>query len=644
MRPGKRRRRRPGSPEVHSSEDEGDGRPSKSTRRSDNPSVRSSASKTAAESDSGSADENDLQFFVDHNHPRSTPSPDRGLYRKRWDKVHQKYFDDLPFDDAESEFQQRVSEWRFGPPGGRFPAGEDLAVRGAVSGDPDDGDQPPSEDDMDRAESTSGGAVGDAQVGQQFKRGRIEDLLHAHRHGHHGGRKHKRAEGAGSAMDTDAVEESGGRGGGGTITPIPPVTRSSIDTASFERTFRNKWIMKTWAFAGMTKEEEGEGQQKKGSMRSTSLCYLPLMHLKFYLSKIQYERLITPSRVVEVGVRVVPLGNSVCFDTNQVGPGSATSEHVVFYASGVGVNRFMPSYPVKVTPDKSVPMRPAKIEPYVSDTGNLFGPFFEKMWGSSDSEHLDKSFVGVDCAIRHWNSYLAYGNPVFTPGGHYRLDQVIDVMPANAVEGTPIVDWKYEPQAGWIKVDTPDTYLTQDKACVYGVSPYINANPVALVDRVKHATTGNISSVRGSIGASLALNKPEFEDWDTIAIEQADLIKLNSNAGGLFHFNEGFPVFGTLPIQSNSPGDSNSSWVNCNTLWQVETYCKIRCGLPTDKHTVMYIGSLKSLAQYHLGPSNDNGAAICADRFYLPQYYNLGVVPKGGSQVSKKYKKDGSFE
>jgi len=127
--------------------------------------------------------------------------------------------------------------------------------------------------------SEGGGAVGDAQAGQQFKRGPIEEHQTIRHKRHHGG------------------DASGhGSGASGVAAQVPPMLRSDQSSKFTSQTINNKWIIRSFGFAWSQKERSAEdtvqGQVKKhGRIKSTSMVMLPVMHTSFYMSPSEYHNL-----------------------------------------------------------------------------------------------------------------------------------------------------------------------------------------------------------------------------------------------------------------------------------------------------------------------------------------------------------------
>ena len=194
---------------------------------------------------------------------------------------------------------------------------------------------------------------------------------HGHRHNHgqggeRGGRQRRGADAGG-----DGASGGAGRASAGGVAGPVPLLRSAPTSGSFSVTYRNKFIIKTWAYAGKVITTEGavmgkfdETKMRNGTdanlpqpTRCTSLAMLPVMHLAMYISPVGWELLPEQARVSNVGVRVIPLGNTVSFDYGSSLTGSATSEHVVLYARAKGLESKLPVYPHWYKPDVQDPMK-----------------------------------------------------------------------------------------------------------------------------------------------------------------------------------------------------------------------------------------------------------------------------------------------
>lgn len=522
-----------------------------------------------------------------------------------------------------------------------------------------------------------GGPVGQAAVGQRFRAaygagGLIDgggaglaefarrtagtaagQPLDGHGHRHHHGEgdragRHRRGLGGDDAQGGG----SGGGAGRGSVAANAgsvPLLRSADVSGKYTLTFRNKFIIKSWAYSGkvvktdaaIVKEYKndkilaGTSANLPQPTRCTSLAMLPVMHVAFYLSPVEWEMLPESSRVLKAGVRVIPLGNTVSFDYGSSLAGSATSEHVVLYARAKGLESKLPVYPFWYAPTTADPMKiesATRVHKYSNEQeNNTWDHVFKKLWGSDDDE-VDEDFSSVDLAVRHFNTYAAYSLPVIAKGiGHWRLDRHVDVFPADALMGSPIIEWEYVPENGTVKWPDWDKYCTQDYS------------------RVSLNVTGATKRKLFMFTGGEAKNEPYKEEvtatsnvvYNEMAIENGDWIfnDINKTVGdSVFKKEANLPYFGILPIQANTGGaDNTSQFVRASTTWQVETSITIECKHPSSDHTMHEYAPWGSFLGFCRGTYNG------ADRFYAPRYYGAGLNPDLGCQphiaafdVSKK--------
>jgi len=482
--------------------------------------------------------------------------------------------------------------------------------------------------DMDQAGGSGSNPVGQAAVGDRF-RATFSGL-----------------DTANSGLESDArerVKRATGNGAGargtasgsvGDAAPIP-LRRSHATTSPARWTMTNKFLMKTWAYAFGTfgdrkpfvysKAVEGDATVTNQSfIRTTSLAYLPVMNLAFYLTPIEYASLPIPTKVTRVGVRVIPVGNQVSFDYGASLTGSATSEHVVLYCRSIGLDNHLPVYPYWYTANTTDPMKVAsatRIHKYSeSNTNNTWDHVFQKMWGKSSA--FDGEFAGVDLAVRHFNTYVGYTMPYNSAGyGHWRLDKYVDVFPADAQVGSPIIEWDYTPIDGTIAFEPAKRYLTQDYPRVVGLPKrYLRREKVYVFAHGRTVTADDDSSL-----------DTQTITYKNVAIENGDIIvRSMSNLGqGAFNKVPNLPFFGVMPVQANCGGDACESFIRCSTLWQLET------SIDLEWHPNNLDNTLCDFAHWGQYLGYRNVTFTGADRFYGPRYYGLGLNSDTGCQPHK---------
>ena len=215
--------------------------------------------------------------------------------------------------------------------------------------------------------------------------------------------------------------------------------------------------------------------------------------------------------------------------------------------------------------------------------------------------------------------------------GHWRLDRHVDVFPADALMGAPVIEWEYAPQNGTIKWPAWDIFCTQDY-------PRVSLNVTGINKRKLFMYTSGEARhelYQDEVQASSGM------DYKNIAIENGDWIfsDINHTVGdSVFRKEPNLPYFGILPIQANVGGsDTVSQFVRASTTWQIETSITIECLHPSSDHTTQEYAPWGSFMGFCKGGYNG------ADRFYGPRYYGAGLNPDVGCQphegafdVSKK--------
>ena len=230
---------------------------------------------------------------------------------------------------------------------------------------------------MDQAGSSGTQPVGQAAVGDRFRA--TFGGLDTGNSGLETDSRQRVKRGVTSASTGGAASS----GGVDDSAPVP-LRRSHATTSPARWTMTNKFLMKTWAYAFGTfgdKTQFDYSKAPKGDktltnqpfVRTTSLAYLPVMNVAFYLTPIEYSSLPVPTKVKKVGVRVIPVGNQVSFDYGASLTGSATSEHVVLYCRSIGLDNHLPVYPYWFTANATEPMKvtsATRIHKYSEGTTN----------------------------------------------------------------------------------------------------------------------------------------------------------------------------------------------------------------------------------------------------------------------------------
>ena len=230
---------------------------------------------------------------------------------------------------------------------------------------------------MDQAGSSGTHPVGQAAVGDRFRA--TFGGLDTGNSGLETDSRQRVKRGVTSASTGGAASS----GGVDDSAPVP-LRRSHATTSPARWTMTNKFLMKTWAYAFGTFGDKAQFDYSKAPkgdktltnqpfVRTTSLAYLPVMNVAFYLTPIEYSSLPVPTKVKKVGVRVIPVGNQVSFDYGASLTGSATSEHVVLYCRSIGLDNHLPVYPYWFTANATEPMKvtsATRIHKYSEGTTN----------------------------------------------------------------------------------------------------------------------------------------------------------------------------------------------------------------------------------------------------------------------------------
>ncbi|KAK9720448.1 Capsid protein VP4 [Popillia japonica] len=125
--------------------------------------------------------------------------------------------------------------------------------------------------------------------------------------------------------------------------------------------------MHTWGFASSKFPRGAKNRVNDYIAYSTSLAYLPVDWVPFYLSPVEYNNLPIGSYIKEVYVEVIPKGVRCSFDVGTTLTGSANSMHVIFGKHCIGLNQKFDITNMSLKPNDKSPMTISEI----GDISNL---------------------------------------------------------------------------------------------------------------------------------------------------------------------------------------------------------------------------------------------------------------------------------
>lgn len=406
--------------------------------------------------------------------------------------------------------------------------------------------------------------------------------------------------------------------GSSAVTPaVPrPLLRSYCKFSDGEIIFHNKFMIKGWGFGS----KRVANTTDLGHFRSSSLLMLPVLNLALYLSPSEFELLPEMSKVVEVNVKICPIGSQVSFQTSASKPSHATSEHVVLLCYG-SVNQSMPVIPVHLRGLEGS-MTVDRVTPHTgfgSGTTSTIYSEIEKIWGS---DKAGNDIACVDLATRHLNVYAAVACPLDAAGaGRWRLDRHVNTVTAAAAMGTNVIDWTYRPKCGYVKVQDPKLCKTQAGKIAYGTLRGGRESIVVAYDGT------NVESTEASWKVPAKTDLDKIFSYSRVAVENADILRtrMSFDQEGLDPIN--LPLIGVAAIPSNVSGTS-TDYVNVCTMFQLETKIVIRTPPRMTDYTTKAYNMKDNFIMINHGSAMETPEAT---RFYNCTNYGLGLDPGEGN-------------
>lgn len=237
-------------------------------------------------------------------------------------------------------------------------------------------------------------------------------------------------------------------GGGGEHIEEVRISRSLMPHGTYV-TYNNSRLITTWGYATVDIVKGTVGSTAR-HLIGTSLAYLPVDYVPWYLSPAEYEVLPFGSKIVECKVQVFPQGTRVSFDTGTTLTGAANATHTVFGHHVIGLNHKVYKREVTYTTDAATPMKPTA---FVEVTPN---DIIVKLWGETASNTAITNFPCSYNMIRHLGIYGAMientqtGNMGGNNSALQRLDAYVDMYNYNSVINSCIVNYSYKPKAGYL--------------------------------------------------------------------------------------------------------------------------------------------------------------------------------------------------
>lgn len=353
----------------------------------------------------------------------------------------------------------------------------------------------------------------------------------------------------------------GGRNSGGvsrSITSGPIMIPRNRTPNPVTYVFTKNWTFFSFGFANAVLSQTMKNIRASEQMESfiTSMNYIPVDFLPFYLSKSEYSNLPYNCKVKEVSVNIRILGSRTSFDTATSLSGTANSEYCPIGMVSIGLNH---KHQMNNCSIKSTQMVPTALE-------NINYEDLINKWYDSHS-------AGVMGIPRHNNCYAAMcrglistevKKSIFRDFGANMLVQDVDRFLINSVIGEEIVNYHYSPQNAFITGRFP-VKLTSDVK-LPGSFRYpaksitMNANPdntnkfqldTTLPSKFSNLETSNLSS---------AIYERNIESGTSCSIT------------GKYSINSTQPQvhLGVLAVPQINPDTSNTTFQNSALYYSVE--------------------------------------------------------------------------
>lgn len=342
----------------------------------------------------------------------------------------------------------------------------------------------------------------------------------------------------------------------------------SLSSKPVFMTFKKSRIFYSYgyAFKQITKSRNINNVDKGDNVYyTTPLAILPNHTIGFYMDKHEINLMgAMASRCVEARCTVVPQGLRATFDTGTTLTGSATSEHVAFGVSGIGINHKMYVRGCKYTANSTAPMIPTDFKDVVLED------IMVKLYGTAYKSD-EKNIPMILGTPRHLDTYMAIvtnsdrkvGNYATHDEGPNKLDEYIDRWNFLPKCGQKIIDWKYKCRNGHLNLKPHDI-------------PCYDGENLGFLDRALHANMSRVGIV-SQAQDGVPLISPENEIMQGTLrtklnqyqhIDDLTAFALDNKISGS---SKSIPLitFGVLPIPAINPTLDTTNFLNVAGTWSV---------------------------------------------------------------------------
>lgn len=376
-------------------------------------------------------------------------------------------------------------------------------------------------------------------------------------------------------MNTDAVdapqELGAARSMEGVTNPATPggalYCMKSLGSPTFTF-FKKSRFMHTWGFASNQFKLGPKNHEGNFLGYTTSLAYVPVDWIPFYLTHAEFQWLPVNSYIKEVSVQIIPKGVRCSFDTGSTLTGSANSMHVIFGKHCVGLNHQVDHVNVILKNNPNKPMEISNFE-FIKATD-----FTQRFYGNPGSFHGNGDVVypsswGANRALPAYAMIVTSNadtntNPQAIKTGWPQLDQIIERYNFNEHINSPCISYTYKPKNGILKhLYTPSVVPNKVK--------FFSGRQDIGTKHTQFLRDANFQNTHFSMSPSREKDGQKFA-YENI-VEKTCMIGYPNNSAS--NVSQPQVHIGIEPVQSNAPADTSPSWVNASAEYEIRASCVI---------------------------------------------------------------------
>nr|QVW56836.1 MAG: VP4 [Phylloscopus inornatus ambidensovirus] len=249
-------------------------------------------------------------------------------------------------------------------------------------------------------------------------------------------------------LEGEASGSSGPRGAHGASSSGSPLVPLSKSTASDGWSMNFTKSRTAFAYAYCNAQLNLQSGLFDGVC--TSMAYVPVDWLPFYLSPQEFSSLPPHARITDVWCKIKVIGVRSAFDTGSTLSATATSEYCPILHTCVGLNNKFNISNVKYTTAAAAPMVPTG---YGAISGTSMA---EKYYNHATSSVMCVPRSATGYAMFMWNKEV-YANTVenyekYQPhlGKMARIDKYVNAYLMNSAIGEDVIDYRYRVKSGYI--------------------------------------------------------------------------------------------------------------------------------------------------------------------------------------------------